>query len=548
MTTGLIPFSDSAFEARETDARMHSIWIWQLSFGAVVAIIVVFTALVDPLLVVSPTLIAGVVGVFVTTAAALVLPWQRWRPAAATVLPYLGILWVGLLTFSTDYRLSHLWVFPITWLAALFSLSHLVVGLGGVALIGLVEVLESAVSPASVPRVLIALLALAFVGITVHVTARQALAYRTLLRRQARRIRHTLDTVSIEQRRVSDTLDEVHIAIARISPSGELLSANAAYRRLYALDDADPQQPAHSVEYDSLRGTALRESRRTFARAAHGEALDAERVWLFDPDGRWHALSVTTRRQDPRPGEEPATILIAQDVSDMIAADRRRDALAAEVSHELRNPLTGILGHTDRLLEREDLDADARARLLVIEESGERMMRLIATILASPPEEAARVERGGRAVIDLRGILDASVESFAANARERAVQLSVVPGEPLRLWGDAFRLRQLVDNLVGNAIKYTPARGRVTVSAVRDAGDIVFSVADTGIGIPAEDRPRIFEQYFRSPLAVDSGIPGTGLGLGVVAEVVSAHSGTIHVDSEPGAGTTVTIRIPSEAS
>jgi two-component system phosphate regulon sensor histidine kinase PhoR len=546
VSTGLIPLN-SAFEVRETEARLRSVWIWQLSFSAVVAIIVVFTALVDPSLLRARELVSGLFGVFLTTIAALVLPWQRWPPAAAAVLPYLAIVWVGLLTFGTDYRLSHLWVFPITWLAALFPLRHFAIGLGGVALVGFIEVLASAAAPTSIARVLIALLALGFVGVTVHVTARQALAYRTLLRRQAERLRHTLNTVSIEQRRVSDTLDDVHIAIARISPTGEVLSSNSAYRELYALDDADPQQPAHSVEYDALRGSALREGRRTLARAARGETLEGERVWLFDPEGRWHALSVTTRRQEPRPGEEPAILLIAQDISEAIAADRRRNALAAVVSHELRNPLTAILGHADRILERPDLDSDLRERLLVIEESGERMMQLISTILAAPPVEAARVDRDGRAVTDLRGILEASVESFAGSAREREVELHLVPGDALQLWGDAFRLRQLVDNLIGNAVKYTSGRGIVTVSAHREGADVEIVIADTGIGIPAEDKARVFEQYFRSPLAVDSGIPGTGIGLGIVADIVAAHDGAIDIESEPGVGTVVTVRIPVEA-
>jgi signal transduction histidine kinase len=547
-STGLISVADPVYDPREADSRVRTVWIWQLSFAAVVAIIVVVTALVDPEVLVIPALVIGISGVIATTVVALVVPWHRLRESAVTVLPYLDIVWVGLLTFSTELRLSHLWVFPIAWLAALFSLARLTLGLGVVAVIALIEVLVNESSPASALRVLIAVLALSFVGITVHATARQGRAYRTLLRRQARRIHHTLDTVSVEQRRVSETLDGVHIAIARISQSGELVSSNTAYRDLYALDAVDPSQPARSVEYDALRGTALRDGARTYARTARGEELDAERVWLFDPEGKWHALSVTSRRQDPRPNGEPSTVLIAEDITDVLAAGRRRDELAAVVSHELRNPLTGILGHTDRLLERDDLDPDVRDRLAVIEESGERMMHLITSILSAPADTANRVDRDGRAVTDLRGILEASVESYAANAAERVVSLRLATGPPLAMWGDAFRLRQMLDNVIGNAVKYTRAGGTVKVSARRDADDIEISVADTGIGIPSIDLPRVFEHHFRSSAALDSGIPGTGIGLRIVRDVVDAHGGNIDITSDPGAGTTVIIRLPTEAT
>lgn len=539
--------SDPAIDPREADTRVRSVWTWQLSFAAVVAIIVVFTALVEPQVLVIPTLLTGVVGIFATSIAALVTPWQRLTESAVVTLTYLDIVWVGFLTFASDLRLSHLWVFPIMWLAALFSLARLVVGLGTVAIIGLLEVLMSEETPGSAMRVLATVLALAFVGITVHATARQGRAYRTLLRRQARRIRHTLDTVSVEQRRVSETFDGVHIAIARIDRSGDLVSSNSAYRELYALDEADPGQPARSVEYDALRGTALRSGLRTYARAARGEELDAERVWLFHPDGDWHALSVTTRRQTPPAGEDPSTVLIAEDVTDVLAAGRRRDALAAVVSHELRNPLTGILGHADRLLERDDLDADVRDRLLIIEESGERMMQLITSIL-SRPADASGVDRDARAWTDVRGILEASAESFAASAGDRLVTLVLVPGPPAPMWADAFRVRQMLDNIIGNAVKYTPSGGTVTVSTRRDGDDVEITVTDTGIGIPPADLPRIFEHYFRSSSALDSGIPGTGLGLRIVRDVVDAHGGTVDVASEPGDGTTVTVRIPAEAS
>lgn len=548
MSTGVIPLIDRGSEVGGTDADIRNVWMWQLLFAAVVAIIVAVGYVLDPAVLRIPPLVVGVGGVFATTIAALVVPWRRLPAGSAVWLPYLDILWVGLLTFSTELRLSHLWVFPVTWLASQFPLSRLVAALAVVAVITLIEVLANEPSPASALRVIIAVLALAFVGIAIHATARQGRAFRTLLTRQSQRIRHSLDTVSTERRRISDMLDAIHIGLARVSSSGELLSTNAAYRSLYAIDESDPTQPAHSVEYDGLRGNALRAGERTFDRAMRGEEFEDERVWLYDSDGRWHALSITTRHQAPRPGEEDSTMIIAEDITELIAADKRRQALAAQVSHELRNPLTAILGHTDRLLESDRIDDRERKRLLVIEESTERMIQLVSTILSARPDATTRADRDPRAVTDLRAVVEASVESFAVTANDHRVRLTLEPGEPLMIWGDAFRLRQLADNLVGNALKYTRPGGSVEVSVRRDGSMVELVVADTGIGIAQSDLPRIFEPYFRSETAVESGIPGTGLGLGIVRTIVEAHGGTIHIDSALGVGTTVTTRIPAEAT
>jgi signal transduction histidine kinase len=536
-----------ALDFSDADARVRSIWIWQLALCAVAGIVVVCVAVLDPAVLAIEPVVIGMTGIFLTTIAALILPWRRLPSTAASALPYLDIVWVGLLTFSTELRLSHLWVFPIAWLATQFTLPRLAAGLAVVAVITLVEVLVNETSTSAALRVLIALLALSFIGFTVNGAARQASAYRTLLRRQARRSTASLEQVSIEKRRVSDTLDDVSIGIARVSRDGELLSANAAYRGLYALDVADPAQPAHSVEYDSLRGTALRTRDTSIARAARGETLDEERVWLYDPDGRWHTLAVTTRSQPGDGDEEPSTVVIVRDLSDVMQAQRRRDALAAVVSHELRNPLTALLGQVDRLLERDDLDADAQRRIRIIEESGERMRELVSTILTAPLEQLADPGRGARAVTDLRKILDASVDSFETLAAERDIALDLTPGEPLEVWADAFRLRQVVDNLLSNAVKYTPSGGTVTVTARAVDADVEFVVADDGIGILPADLPRIFEDFFRSRAALDSGIPGTGLGMRIVRHIVEDHGGSIEVESTPGVGTTVTTRIPREA-
>ncbi|KAA9153547.1 HAMP domain-containing histidine kinase, partial [Microbacterium lushaniae] len=141
---------------------------------------------------------------------------------------------------------------------------------------------------------------------------------------------------------------------------------------------------------------------------------------------------------------------------------------------------------------------------------------------------------------------DASVESFRPAADSRRVRVIVDAPPSLEVRGDAFRLRQAVDNVLSNAIKYTPGGGSVHIGARAEAGHAVIVVADTGIGIAADELPRVFDPYFRARTARESSTPGTGLGMGILRTIIEEHRGTLQLESEQGTGTTVTITLPAE--
>src|SRR3546814_191996 len=177
-------------------------------------------------------------------------------------------------------------------------------------------------------------------------------------------------------------LNGLDTGIARLSRGGEVLALNDTYVSLYAIDRDDPKRPGGAVEYSALRGDPLPESDRPFARAARGELFEDERVWLFDTNGEWHALSASTRRLTPSTDEPDSTLLIVHDVTALIEAERARERLAAVVSHELRNPLTAIMGHAELALDGEGLPPKTREQLEVIENAAVRMQTLISEILA----------------------------------------------------------------------------------------------------------------------------------------------------------------------
>ena len=227
------------------------------------------------------------------------------------------------------------------------------------------------------------------------------------------------------------------------------------------------------------------------------------------------------------------------------------DDLIATVSHELRTPLTSILGYTELLgdivaarVTDADLNEELTRMLQVLERNATRERGLVEALLTMAffDSEDTRVALGP---VDLNKIARQVVEDHLPGARSTGVALSVTEnGTVGAVLGDRFRLYQVFDNLVSNAVKFTDPGGQVHVS-VHDGGKLAsVEVADTGSGIAAGDMPRLFDRLYRSPSAIASQKQGAGLGLPIVKRIVDAHDGHISVRSTPGRGTLVQVDLP----
>ncbi|GGH39812.1 sensor histidine kinase [Microbacterium album] len=530
---------------RAPDSRARSIWVTQLAFaGSVVAIALVVQALM-PGHITSWAFATGLAVVIGTTMAAVAVPWHRLPRHAVIALPLGDLVGIGFMGAGGDLQLGFLWVFPIVWLATHFPLTALIGALVLVVGIMLADTALTGGGDSSALRVIVTTLCLTFIGLTTHLSARQTRAFKRLLRRQTTRMQATIERVSAQERSVSLMLNAIDVGIVRLSPDGELIAMNDTYARLYGVDPENPAHPGRAVEYRSRRGEALPAPERPLARAARGEVFDDERVWLFDADGEWHALSVSARRVGCDGDEPPSVLLIVHDVTALIESERAHQRLSAVVSHELRNPLTAVVGHAELALDRGDLPDWARERFEHISRAGERMEVLVGQVLSGA---GSRNTAQQPTPVDLRSVVENSLDSFRPAASAQGVSLHLVAPDPVPLVGDAFRLRQVVDNLVSNAIKYTPREGSVRVTCRRGDEGAELMLTDTGIGIGPEDLPRIFEPYFRAATAQESAAPGTGLGMGIARDIVAAHGGTVDVESETGRGTTVTVRLPVQAA
>lgn len=520
--------------------RTASIWRWQLVFtGSMVAIVVMIAAF-KPQTLGIPFFLAGLTLIVVTTLVTLLVPWQRLPRTAVVILPLLDALAVGLTTNAPDLRLGFLWVFPVVWLASYFSMPWV---FGSIAFISVCLVIFSdhTGTPENVLlRVLTVIITLSFLGVTVRIGAERAQASRRLLQRRSEQVDRAAERAETNQQRVTQIIDALGVALVVVTAEGRILQMNDAYRVLYGRDRFGAALPTAAVEYDGRRGATVPPERTTLARAAAGEKLQDERVWLFDGSGRWHALEVTTQTVASAREGEHITLVIIDDVTVLLEAAEERRALNAIVSHELRNPLTAIVGHIDLLREREDLPGRVPAQLEVIANAGERMQELVTSML----EQTAPASEEPFEPVDLRQVFEAAAASAAPLVAANRQMLELAGADSLLISGDSFRLRQVLDNLLSNAVKYTPSGGRISARLRTTDRHAELVIADSGMGIAPEDLPRLFEPYFRTDNAIRGGITGTGLGMGIAREIVTAHDGSIDVASEIGVGTTVTLRFP----
>jgi len=227
--------------------------------------------------------------------------------------------------------------------------------------------------------------------------------------------------------------------------------------------------------------------------------------------------------------------------------DRMRDAFVATVSHELRTPLTSISGFLEMMEEEEHALGDAgRQYLEVIRRATDRLHALVEDLLLIAQIEAKRIELD-LAPLDLADVAERACLAARPAATEKRIELGVVADRPPTVLADARRLNQVVDNLVSNAVKFTPEGGSVTIAVGREGEAARLAVTDTGIGVPEDEQKQVFSRFFRASTATRRAIPGTGLGLAICHALIEQHGGSIEFRSREGQGTEVVVTLPAAA-
>ena len=354
--------------------------------------------------------------------------------------------------------------------------------------------------------------------------------------------------VSAQQELIAQTVD---VGLVMIDRDGAYTSLNSKQRELLAVGYPQGhlgQAGQEGMVFAEDRVTQLRAEEMPTARALRGERFTDYLIWVGDPDERQLAISVSAAPMFDALGVFDGAVLVYKDVTDLVSALRVKDDFVATVSHELRTPLTSIMGFLDLVTETDDSLTDTtRTQLSIVKRNSERLLRLVSDLLLAAQTDEGRLTLSTRCQ-DLSALVEQAVGDVAPQARDGSVRIrrAIDPGIELEM--DEVRLRQMVDNLVSNAVKYTPPGGLVEVTLTGVGDRVLLRVADNGIGIAAADQEHLFTRFFRAPEAETLAIQGAGLGLAITKAIVEAHGGTITVASEPGNGTTFEVLLPRAPS
>ncbi|HEX3119442.1 MAG TPA: ATP-binding protein [Candidatus Acidoferrum sp.] len=358
------------------------------------------------------------------------------------------------------------------------------------------------------------------------------------LNQTAARMDRTIRTLTEERNLSSAILGSMVEGVAVVNATERLVFANPGFANILELD-VPPKSGSALVEV--VRQTELIEAVR---RVLGGEPrVEAE---IVTGTLRQHFFAATVAAV--RAGETLGAVVVLHDITELRKLERVRRDFVANVSHEFKTPLTAIQGFSETLLGGAMDDPQNRERFLgIILEHSRRLARLTDDLLKLSSMDADRLELEIRRV-GVNELIESCLETTQHRAAEKEIEVELA--QPARvaelpdIAGDRRRLAEILQNLLDNATQYTLAGGRITVSAEAREADVIFTVSDTGIGIPKSDQSRIFERFYRVDAARSREAGGTGLGLAIAKHLVEVHGGRIWVESEIGQGSKFHFSVP----
>jgi PAS domain S-box-containing protein len=547
------------------------------------ALAIAITLLPFPLpAVVDPAFFAiGVALVALASVLSAALPWRRIATEWSIVIPVISLVAVGFFRLGTGGATSAfgaLLLLPFVWIATEEGRLNVLIAAGGTFLVLFAPVVLSphATSVEELVRSIYSPLIYLIVALVINEIAhrvRQQLASAKAASSQRKELleqaMQSSDELALNEARLKTAnrlIRSIWNAVTEQSVIGSDLDGlidvwNPGAEKMLGLTEKQVFEAGrHVVDFHLVseleeRLRAMDATVTTVSSAEDFSALvDAVRAGYADvrdwtyvrPDGKLVPVQVAATPRLDENGHRVGFIFVATDMTQAREFSRLKDEFVGLISHELRTPLSSILGYLELLKDDEDdpLSEEQLQYLAVAERNAHRLLRLVGDLLFTAQVESGRFPLT-LAEVDLNEVITASVESVRPIADAAEVALAAdTPEKAVILSGDSLRLGQAVDNLMSNAIKFTPAHGRVTAALSTEDGKAVITVTDTGMGIPAVELSHLSTRFFRASTATRNAVPGVGLGLTITKAIVTAHGGTVDIASEEGVGTTIIVRLP----
>lgn len=489
-----------------------------------------------------PWLIAAWSVTIVVTALGYVVPWEGAPEITGIVLGAIDLLATAAVNgvLPPMYpTVGALQLLPVIILAFSFGLIGTVVAMAGSVVIALAPLVVTGGGFADAHDWVTAVT----VPVMVAVLAGATQFGSRMLQRVQQRYAEVARASDDEQAITMTVLNAMDVGTAYVRPDGTIAFTNEAFRALIARAALDPDRRAglHVYEHGSLAPVPA--DQQMLAQAMRGEHFDSK-IYVVGDVGDRATIMVTARPVQRADGADLGTAFVSKDITELDESIRVREEFLSVVSHELRTPLISIIGYLEVL--DDDIDADAlgvRGYLDILGRNAQQLMLRIGDLLhVADPHRSIRATE-----VDVPALVAGSVASHRPRADAAAVTLELDDHGTFVALLDEPRVRQVVDNLITNAVKYTPAGGRVRVAMVlHDDASFSLTVTDNGIGIAEHELKHVFEKFYRSAAARDAVIPGSGLGLAIVKDIAAAHGGEVTARSRIGSGSSssFTVRLP----
>ncbi|WP_213814868.1 ATP-binding protein [Glaciihabitans sp. dw_435] len=336
-------------------------------------------------------------------------------------------------------------------------------------------------------------------------------------------------------------VDTVDAGITFYDPDGVILLTNDTARALAVSGNPTPSHPSQApLVFEDDRITPIAAIDQVFQRAARGELVSRRSYWV-GVGKEQRAMMATSQYVRRASGELIGTVVATHDVTPLAEAIRSRDQFLTTVSHDLRTPLTSVIGYLELIEDTIDIAVTGIDHEFgVVQRNSKRLLELINDLLTTAEGQASLERRP----FNIAELADHSLNAIRPGAAAVGITVRVPILPSIMAEVDASRIGDVLDKLLSNAVKFNKPGGEVTLTAVTVGDEVVIRISDTGTGINAEDQTHIFERFFRSPSARFGEIAGTGLGLSTAKIIVDAHRGSLSVESTVGQGTTMELRLP----
>lgn len=477
-----------------------------------------------------------------TVVAGFVVPWRqiarRWAFWLALTQLVITVL-LAASFYSTNNAIPLLALIPVLWIAFQLDWAHTLAMLfalviGNIAFLLLAD---------SIPNMLRAIAACAIftfvVGSLAVLTQANVQALRSS-RTLAERARAEAERNAAALRAIADAVD-ASVMFRSDNDSFTFTNPKArSWGNRMGIDPHDEHWVGSDV-YGADRVTPVPPENQLLPRALAGEFVSDHLIWI-GPPGDQLAISASSRPAITDQGVRIGTVVVGHDITALIESLHAAESFSATVAHELRTPLTSAVGYLDLLDDAEELSAANRAFLERARDGVVALADRLRELLE--PFEVATIEPKVT-FTDLGTLVAERVGNWRETAGGRGLELAYqAPVDPPRVPVDHDLVARMIDTIVSNAVKFSDAGSviEIAVSSTETRARIV--VHDNGPGMMHEERRHAFERFYRGPTAIRRAVPGFGLGLSTALSIVRAHGGTIHLHSEPGRGTTVTVELP----